>query len=178
MLANICIGSAGTTAVVKTYYITDAKKTGDFTCRPKPFGARSRTVADRILDYCFNLIIWAAVETGVTIISASIPFLRMLIKGNSSYGAEGTGAYTVGTHRLKSITATKNRRSIMPGRDTSSTLQVKRTDDRSDRSILSPSDSDVDGIVWTNEITVTYQEGGNDGDYGGKKHFDFGHNGV
>jgi hypothetical protein len=176
--ANTCVGSAGATAVVKMYYATDLKGRPDFTCSQPPFTHPSGTRTDAILDLSANLMIWISVETAVTIISASIPFLRVLIKGGSSYGPESGSAYTGGTHQLKSMSTSKVQRSTFRGRDTNSTLQVKRQDDRSDRSILSPSDSDVDGIVWTNEITVTYHEGGEQVDDDQKDEFDFGQPGT
>ncbi|CAK7230268.1 hypothetical protein SBRCBS47491_007529 [Sporothrix bragantina] len=53
---------AGITAIIKTYFISGSQRSKDFTF----------TTA--------NLLIWSGAETAVTIIAASLPFLRLLLK--------------------------------------------------------------------------------------------------
>jgi hypothetical protein len=56
------LSSAGITAIVKSYFITGTARSADFT-----FSSA-------------DLLIWSASETAVTIMAASLPFLRLIIK--------------------------------------------------------------------------------------------------
>lgn len=59
---------AGITAIIKTYFISGSQRSKDFTF----------TTA--------NLLIWSGAETAVTIIAASLPFLRLLLKEATGKG--------------------------------------------------------------------------------------------
>ncbi|KAF2453484.1 hypothetical protein BDY21DRAFT_126629 [Lineolata rhizophorae] len=136
---------AGITAIVKTSYLPSMARSTDFTY------------------YSANLLIWAAAETAITIIAASIPFLRLLIKAatssltNSPYGR--SGSYNLQRLSVRRDGTTSSR---------TATVQCgiaepvsKKQDDRSDRSdksilgVLNPTKTD---IVHVQEVKIEYHD--------------------
>ncbi|TDZ24740.1 hypothetical protein Cob_v002411 [Colletotrichum orbiculare MAFF 240422] len=124
-----------------------------------------------------DLVIWGTVETGVTIVAASIPVLRVLVRdvastarkyygnsagtrtGGNQAGGNQTGGNRLGITRSNTVTVTTTtRKGSVKKKD-------KLADDRSDRSILGDDEEPEFGkIVRTNEIVVEYDTRS---DYGG-----------
>ncbi|MCJ1446719.1 MAG: hypothetical protein MMC23_007225 [Stictis urceolatum] len=139
---------AGITAIVKTTYIPNIALQQDFTF------------------YCADLLIWAGTETGITIVAASIPFLRPLVRVVSSYGRSDTESSALNS---KSKGHARKRSSIF-GTSKNKTegfqkfgddLEMARWGHNANGSVGGVSfDSDkaLNGIQQTNEITVTYQQ--------------------
>ncbi|EXF72978.1 hypothetical protein CFIO01_04684 [Colletotrichum fioriniae PJ7] len=109
-----------------------------------------------------DLVIWGTVESGVTIMAASIPVLRVLIRdvastarkyyGNSATRTNGSrfGGGLTRTNTVTVTTSTTRKGSIRRKWD-------KLADDRSDKSILGVEPEPGFGkIVRTNEIVVQY----------------------
>ncbi|ORY01418.1 hypothetical protein BCR34DRAFT_605914 [Clohesyomyces aquaticus] len=101
-----------------------------------------------------GILIWTMVETAITIIAASIPFLRVLVRDSTSAGraSKPTGH----SYQLHST----------PGKIMSSRVQRRDrgNDDLSDKSILGASDSgtalpsaDTGGIMKQQEIHVEWE---------------------
>ncbi|KAK3364700.1 putative integral membrane protein [Lasiosphaeria hispida] len=118
-----------------------------------------------------DLFIWGNAETTVTIIAASIPTLRVLIRDATNSrryyqsGSKGTGTNSSRTKKSKAATG--------PGSNTVVTVsggplsshdperQKQRHDDGSDRSILGSSEK-VGKIVRTNDFSVEYHKSSGD----------------
>ncbi|OAA59763.1 hypothetical protein SPI_05961 [Niveomyces insectorum RCEF 264] len=97
---------AGITAIIKTYFISGSQRSKDFTF----------TTA--------NLLIWSGAETAVTIIAASIPFLRLLLKDLSG---KGKSTPRPDTYYLEQMS--RNTRVVNP-------RASAQLDDESEKSIL------------------------------------------
>jgi hypothetical protein len=101
-----------------------------------------------------NLLIWAASETSVTIIAASIPYLRLIAKEVSQRSKRSTsntyGLDYLGTHK-SGVVGRTSRHIVVEARG--------RQDDQSDRSILGEVKNKQSGILQTNEINIEYYDG-------------------
>ena len=101
--------------------------------------------------YCSSIIIWAATETGVTIIAVSIPYLRTLVRGWRStqyYGGASSGEQKSNGYQLDDKPKYNHHRSSRFGNSgkrsnhwADNEKDLERTvngggDDGSDRSIL------------------------------------------
>ncbi|KAH7009008.1 hypothetical protein EDB80DRAFT_683986 [Ilyonectria destructans] len=132
---------AGITAAIKTSYIPEIIRWADFTYSSA------------------NLLIWAASETAVTIIAASIPFLRLALKEVSHKTKSGTGQI----YSLAQFSSQKSQKCGTKSRTTERVdIEATRTgnqDDGSDRSILGDLRCTDNAIVQTTEISVEYQNG-------------------
>ncbi|KAK2045738.1 hypothetical protein LZ31DRAFT_583897 [Colletotrichum somersetense] len=133
---------AGSTAIIKCFTIPTILS-GDFTYEAS------------------QLAIWGQSETGVTIIAASIPVLRVLIRDVASnarkyYGSSGsrTGIGRGGNlGRTNTVTVT----TTSPQKGSFRRKWDKLADDRSDKSVLRDEPNiDFGKIVRTNEIVVQY----------------------
>ncbi|UPX11265.1 uncharacterized protein EKO05_0001879 [Ascochyta rabiei] len=128
-------------------------------------------------DFTYNIgdvLIWAITESAITIIAASIPFIRLMMKDLSSRGASG-GDPSAGNAAGSSYVladqsgASGGRRSVM-GTKTDCKAHASvygkevgklKGDDESDRSILREVREDG-RITQTHEVTVAYSESGDD----------------
>lgn len=140
---------AGVACVVKTAYLPLIGTWADFTYN----------IAD--------VLIWAMTESAITIVAASIPFMRLMMKDITSRGASRDQSYgNTGSYRLAdrpgmgrnmgTKTAIKAQTNVY-GKATS---HVK-SDDESDKSILRDA-KDNGRITQTNEVTIAYSESGYD----------------
>ncbi|KAL1890726.1 hypothetical protein Sste5346_008051 [Sporothrix stenoceras] len=102
---------AGITAIIKTYFISGSQRSKDFTF----------TTA--------NLLIWSGAETAVTIIAASLPFLRLLLKEATSKNKTVNGRPD--TYYLEEMTRTDGARGASMTR-----ASRPPQDDESEKSIL------------------------------------------
>ncbi|KAH8650882.1 hypothetical protein BGZ60DRAFT_436753 [Tricladium varicosporioides] len=130
---------AGITAIVKTSYIIDIGRWTDFTY--------SST----------NLLIWAASETAVTIIAASIPFLRLVVKEVSHKSKNPTSS----GFRLESMGTNKSRHrgaATRTNRCVVVAMAAGRCDGGSEKSILGDTGDKNKTILQTNEIAISYQD--------------------
>ncbi|KAF2179279.1 hypothetical protein K469DRAFT_596566 [Zopfia rhizophila CBS 207.26] len=123
---------AGITAAVKTSFLPGVGKWEDM----------AYSIAD--------LLIWSLAETSVTIMAASIPYYRVLIKEVSS---RGSAPYRR-SHRLESSAKNAGRRS----RQLEAKEIMERQDDMSDKSMLGDAQR-TGAIMKMNEVTVEYHEG-------------------
>ncbi|GKT94413.1 integral membrane protein [Colletotrichum tofieldiae] len=111
----------------------------------------------------FELAIWGTCESGVTIMAASIPVLRVLVRDVAStarkyYGSSGTRTSRSrfgpgdGMQRSNTVTVTTSMQKGSVRRKWD-----KLADDRSDKSILGAEpELEFGKIVRTNEIVVQY----------------------
>ncbi|KAF2191841.1 hypothetical protein K469DRAFT_804852, partial [Zopfia rhizophila CBS 207.26] len=147
---------AGVTAAIKTSFLPSTQEWTDSTY----------ALAD--------LLIWALAESAVTIIAASIPFLRVLIKNTSAY--QNTNPYSV-SFRLESTKLDSTNKNISsqsrkPGLRQSITgwAGTGRPDDLSDKSILGEernvgmgpgreAKGRLGGIMRSDEVRIEYTEG-------------------
>lgn len=102
-----------------------------------------------------RLTIWGAVEISVTIIAASIPFLRALLKEASARYYE-SGEKVNGRWELEEIP--RNMVLCTGGQGATKAAISKRQEDCSDKSILGSSSEMETGIVETKDVTVKYYE--------------------
>jgi hypothetical protein len=126
--ANLYPYSAGVACAVKTAYIP---KIGTW------------------LDFTYNsadVLIWGLSETSITIVAASIPFLRVLVREKSSHGR----SYQLGS---SSHPYDVSSRSKSAGFHMEPVVK-RKTDESSDKSILN--EAGPGGIVQTNEIRIEY----------------------
>jgi hypothetical protein len=107
-----------------------------------------------------ELIIWASTEISTTIVAASIPVLRTLVKDLSTRGGSGpSGGYIRSTGADYSRRRTKNGTHVtVTDRDAQAhkTRMAVTTDEASDKSILY-----AGRIVKTEEVTVDYNDRSN-----------------
>jgi len=110
--------------------------------------ARFKDVPFRIAD----VAIWSTAETSVTIIAASIPFFRVLIKNASTRGQSGPRKQS---YRLNSFTGTRairGSKNLAAGQDTPAS-----DDNNSDIGILGDVAWPAGGrIVKESAVTVEY----------------------
>ncbi|KZF19790.1 hypothetical protein L228DRAFT_271109 [Xylona heveae TC161] len=138
---------ASVTSFIKTSYLTNLGEQKDFTY------------------YAGNILIWAAAETGATLVAASIPSLRILfIRIRSTRGGSGGQGYS-DSYKLSENTKSTNskRNPFSHGYRTSHSAAAERTkrDDQSDKSILGAAADDPQ-IKQTHEVTISYQKDPND----------------
>ncbi|KAL2007978.1 hypothetical protein VTN00DRAFT_7960 [Thermoascus crustaceus] len=142
---------AAVSAFVKTSYLPDLNKTYDITY------------------FAGNLLLWAAAETGLTIVAVSLPSLRALLtklrsSRNYSSGREQSNGYQLSSGGGK-VRNSISRGGVFSGnyRNKGTVLPTKR-DDQSDKSILSAAqggNGTKSYIKQTNEITISYDHDGN-----------------
>ncbi|GKT44345.1 uncharacterized protein ColSpa_04526 [Colletotrichum spaethianum] len=111
----------------------------------------------------FELAIWGTCETGVTIVAASIPVLRVLIRDVATsarkyYGSSGTrtnkSRFSPGSSLPRSNTVTVT---SAPQKGSIRRKWDRLADDQSDKSILGAEpELEFGKIVRTNEIVVEY----------------------
>ena len=111
------------------------------------------------LDSSTDLLIWAAAETAVIIIAASIPFLRLGLKELQGVSKKKSRSYNMdftsnNFHTFGGTSATRTRI------HTAAEGKAVRPDDRSDKSILGTRAASSTDIVRTCEISVEYHRGG------------------
>ncbi|KAF2679290.1 hypothetical protein K458DRAFT_314560 [Lentithecium fluviatile CBS 122367] len=124
---------AGVTAILKTSYLPGMGHWQDFTWQSS------------------NLLIWSGAESTTTIVSASIPFLRVLV--NEVASTHGN------SYNLKNISGGRGTGNLSrTGRPRDTGTYKRQHDDRSDRSILGEEQKREGAIVQTNEVTVAYHE--------------------
>lgn len=121
-------------------------------------------------DFTYNIadvLIWAITESAITIMAASIPFIRLMVKDISTRGGSRSQTYSnKASYQLADRPSLGNKMSTKTdikahmgafGRDSTNI----KSDDQSDRSIL----GDMNGhgrITQTKEITIAYSESGDD----------------
>ncbi|KAF6814460.1 hypothetical protein CSOJ01_04011 [Colletotrichum sojae] len=115
-----------------------------------------------------DLVIWGTAESGVTIVAASIPVLRVLVRDVASsarkyYGGSSgtrTNGSRFGVARSNTVTVTTttaNNSHHGASRKGSTRRKDKLADDRSDRSILGGEEElEFGKIVKTHEVVVQY----------------------
>lgn len=113
-------------------------------------------------DFTYNIalvLIWGLAESAITIVAASIPFLRMLVREVSS-GYASRGKYTGNSYQLQHqshgpSSGTRSKVKADPG---IYETEIGRNDDTgSDKSILGDKDAQTAGqIVQTQEVRVEY----------------------
>ncbi|KAH6638434.1 hypothetical protein C7974DRAFT_391600 [Boeremia exigua] len=119
-------------------------------------------------DFTYNIgdvLIWAITESAITIMAASIPFMRLMVQDFTSRGdSKGPSFGNTGSYRLEDTPRSGRR----IGMRTDISAQKKgldtialEGDDQSDRSILRDA-KDCDRITTTREVTVAYSEHGDD----------------
>lgn len=123
-------------------------------------------------DFTYNIgdvLIWAITESAITIIAASIPFMRLMMQDLSTRGGSrsrgqsygNAGSYQLADHpssrrNMGTKTDIKAHHSTY-GRDAVHT----KGDDESDRSILRDT-KDSGRITQVNEVTIAYSESGDE----------------
>jgi hypothetical protein len=99
-----------------------------------------------------DLLVWAASESAVIIIAASIPFLRLAVKEVSQKSSTKTRSQAYNLDRFcayrSGISAAQTRRVVVVE------ATPIRPDDHSDGSILGDTKAKGSGIVRTDEITI------------------------
>jgi len=113
-----------------------------------------------------NLLLWAAVETGLTMVAVSLPSLRALVtklrsSRNYSSGREQSNGYQLSSSGTKARVSV-SRGGVFSGnyRSKGTVLPTKR-DDHSDKSILGAAEGGNGTnsyIKQTNEVTITYEQ--------------------
>jgi hypothetical protein len=99
---------------------------------------------------------WGNAETTVTVIAASIPILRVLIRDSYTSRRYGSGEKGIRLNSTTKATLQSNRVTVSGGPGSERTSQG--ADDDSDKSILGePAPSRANGIVRTNAVVVEYQ---------------------
>ena len=97
-----------------------------------------------------NLLIWSGAESTTTIVGASIPFLRVLVKEAKSTG---------NSYNLKDMTGKRGTGNASRIGRPNEKMYNRHQDDRSDRSILGDEPGKLTGaIVQTSELSVSYHE--------------------
>ncbi|KAF2476833.1 uncharacterized protein BDR25DRAFT_208769 [Lindgomyces ingoldianus] len=128
---------AGITAALKTSYLPGMGHWQDFTWESS------------------NLLIWSGAEATMTIVGASIPFLRVLVKEVSSTHGN--------SYNLKNVSSGKGTGNMTrTGRPRDIQTYKRHHDDQSDRSILGEEQSKDGVIIRSNEVTVAYHERGDE----------------
>ncbi|KAJ8113021.1 hypothetical protein OPT61_g4754 [Boeremia exigua] len=140
---------AGVACIVKTTYLPLIGTWADFTYN----------IAD--------VLIWAMTESAITIVAASIPFMRLMMQDLTSRGGSRGRSYgNTGSYQLKDRPSaghsigTKTEIKAQPAAYYKDTTRVK-SDDQSDRSILRDA-KDAENITQTREVTIAYSESGDD----------------
>ncbi|KAF2132990.1 hypothetical protein P153DRAFT_333811 [Dothidotthia symphoricarpi CBS 119687] len=130
---------AGVCCVVKTAYIPGAATWVDFTY----------STAD--------MLIWALAESSITIIAASLPFLRLILKDMSSYSGSQSLKLSI---RLPSQgdNATGIRSQQKPHKSHAVHPEDVRDDEASDRSILAETRGEFGKIMRSREVRIEYND--------------------
>ncbi|KAF2014033.1 hypothetical protein BU24DRAFT_452802 [Aaosphaeria arxii CBS 175.79] len=124
-------------------------------------------------DFTFNIaevLIWGLAESSITIVAASIPFLRLLVRevqSKSGSSAKKSGATSYHLHdRSKGTLGTRS--NIKAQGHVYEHELGKKDDDGSDKSILGESRGNQGQILQTQEIRVEYGESTDDNSMNGK----------
>ena len=99
-----------------------------------------------------NLLIWSGAESTATIVGASIPFLRVLVKEAKSTGD---------SYNLKNLTGKRGTGNASRIGRPNEKMYNRHQDDGSDRSILGGEPGKLSGhgaIVQTSELSVAFHE--------------------
>jgi hypothetical protein len=102
------------------------------------------------LDYGADLVIWSTAESAVTIVAASIPILRVLIREIAAKTLYGSASNGTKTRKSKLDQTHVMEMGSKNDEDTSVGDPKEHMDNRSDRRIL----NDV-GIVQTTEVQIS-----------------------
>lgn len=116
-------------------------------------------------DFTYNIadvLIWAITESAITIVAASIPFLRPMMKYISSRGESRapSNGYTE-SHKLDGRLGGSRSLGTKANIEAQPASHEGCADDDSDRSILRET-RDCGKITTTHEVTVEYSESGDD----------------
>jgi hypothetical protein len=106
-------------------------------------------------DSFAKLAIWTFLETSVTIIAASIPFLRVLLKESSKRQNMTQGH---GTNRWSWPTGNNTATCATTGRRTTSAFSLEPEDGRNGN-VADGSGRMKEGILETNEVQIEYHSG-------------------
>lgn len=119
-------------------------------------------------DFTYNIadvLIWAITESAITIMAASIPFIRLMAKDISTRGDSRGQAYdNKVSYKLADRPSAQDRlgtkTEIKAHNRVFGTSHIKG-DDQSERSILGDA-NDNGRIMQTHEVTIAYSESGDD----------------
>lgn len=137
----LIMNSAGIACAVKTAYLPLIGTWADFTYN----------IAD--------VLIWAITESAITIVAASVPFLRPMVKYISSRGTRGRSNGYTESHKLDSRLGGNRSLGNQANIEAQPTSNGVGGDDASDRSILRET-RDSGKITKTREVTVEYSGSG------------------
>lgn len=123
-------------------------------------------------DFTYNIadvLIWAITESAITIVAASIPFLRPMMKHISSRGGSrgASNGYTE-SHKLDDRLGGSRSLGTKANIEAQPVSNEGGADDDSDRSILREM-RDCGKITKTREVTVEYSESGDDSSHDGRR---------
>jgi hypothetical protein len=119
----------------------------DFTCKEDDYSFIQP--ADEHIGESSNLLIWSGAESTTTIVGASIPFLRVLVKRVTS--TKGN-SYPLGNTGQRYVNSSRADRQFYK----------RQHDEHSERSILGKDNGEALKITQTNEVTLTYHERGDE----------------
>ncbi|KAF2175453.1 hypothetical protein K469DRAFT_680029 [Zopfia rhizophila CBS 207.26] len=138
---------AGVTCAVKTSYLPSVGTWQDFTFNTA------------------EVLIWGLSESAITIVAASIPFLRVLVREASSKG--GSGPYHHSDTTQSAQTNRTNSLSCKSRPNGYGNPERKNGYEGSDKSILGEPEEYLGAIVKTNEVRIEYAEGSDEENRGG-----------
>jgi hypothetical protein len=117
----------------------------------------SRGINVENVDYAGLVHIWSGSETAVTIVAASIPFLRVLVRNISrkatkkyyrNAGNELDVMSANNSTKVRTVTVARGKHAEAPG----------RADDRSDKSILGEEVMNGDNVIVHREFYISYPD--------------------
>ncbi|KAF2750939.1 hypothetical protein M011DRAFT_396454 [Sporormia fimetaria CBS 119925] len=104
--------------------------------------------------YIAKVLVWSLAETAISIIAASVPFLRMLVRQASSTKGTTARSRENGT-KLSNVLSSRLSRNVPAG---NSSMRVY--DDYNSEDIILWETGKPPGIMQTSEVKVEYAEGG------------------